>query len=203
MSATLGIASRVWKYPRMPYWPYSPAQPREGDSVADAKRFVGVAVVVTEKLDGSNTLLYQGDVYARSVSAPAAAKWLGMVRKHHAWKVTEPDVFLYGEEIYGVHSIEYDPVPEDETFYAFALRYPKFIRLRGARSEFGEICCDCSACTAFPALKSPQSVKVVPYSFGGALPRLRYSPYLLLIPCSSAAPKPAQPPTANATSPIA
>ena len=123
MSATLGIASRVWKYPRMPYWPYSPAQPREGDSVADAKRFVGVAVVVTEKLDGSNTLLYQGDVYARSVSAPAAAKWLGMVRKHHAWKVTEPDVFLYGEEIYGVHSIEYDPVPEDETFYAFALRY--------------------------------------------------------------------------------
>ena len=35
---------------------------------------------------------------------------------------TEPDVFLYGEDIYGVHSIEYDPVPEDRTFYAFALR---------------------------------------------------------------------------------
>ena len=46
-----------------------------------------------------------------------------MVRKHHAWKVTEPDVFLYGEEIYGVHSIEYEPVPEDATFYTFALRF--------------------------------------------------------------------------------
>ena len=79
--------------------------------------------MVTEKLDGSNTLLHQGDVYARSVSAPATAKWLAMVRKHHAWKVTGPDVFLYGEEIYGVHSIEYDPVPEDRTFYAFALRF--------------------------------------------------------------------------------
>ena len=45
-----------------------------------------------------------------------------MVKKHHAWKVTEPDVFLYGEDIYGVHSIEYEPVPEDRTFYAFALR---------------------------------------------------------------------------------
>ena len=79
--------------------------------------------MVTEKLDGSNTLLHRGEVYARSVSAPAAAKWLGMVRKHHAWKVTEPNVFLNGEEIYGVHSIAYDPVPEDETFHAFALRY--------------------------------------------------------------------------------
>ena len=80
-------------------------------------------VVVAEKLDGSNTLLHRGEVYARSVSAPATAKWLAMVRKHHAWKVTEQDVFLYGEEIYGVHSIEYDPVPEDETFYACALRF--------------------------------------------------------------------------------
>ena len=123
MSATLSVASRVWKYPRTPYWPYSPGQAREGDALADPKRFVGRPVVVTEKLDGSNTLLHQGDVYARSVSAPATAKWLGMVRKHHAWKVTGPDVFLYGEEIYGVHSIEYDPVPEDRTFHAFALRF--------------------------------------------------------------------------------
>ncbi len=45
-----------------------------------------------------------------------------MVRKHHAWKVTEPSVFLYGEDIYGVHSIEYEPVREDETFRAFGLR---------------------------------------------------------------------------------
>ena len=45
-----------------------------------------------------------------------------MVKKHHAWKMTEPDAFLYGEDIYGVHSLEYEPVPEEETFYAFALR---------------------------------------------------------------------------------
>ena len=89
----------------------------------DPERFIRRRVVVTEKLDGSNTLLHRGDVYARSVSAPATAKWLAMVRKHHAWKVTEPEVFLYGEEIYGVHSIEYEPVPEDRTFYAFALRF--------------------------------------------------------------------------------
>ena len=48
---------------------------------------------------------------------------MAMVKKHHAWKVREPDVFLYGEDIYGVHSIEYDPIPENETFHAFALRF--------------------------------------------------------------------------------
>ena len=79
--------------------------------------------MVTEKLDGGNTLLHKGEVYGRSVSAPSVGKWMAMVRKHHAWKVTEPEIFLYGEDIYGVHSIEYDPVPENETFYAFALRF--------------------------------------------------------------------------------
>ena len=29
----------------------------------------------------------------------------------NAWKVTEPDVYLYGEDIYGVHSITYGLVP--------------------------------------------------------------------------------------------
>lgn len=37
-------------------------------------RFVGQDVVVTEKLDGGNTLPHAGKVYARSVSAPAEGK---------------------------------------------------------------------------------------------------------------------------------
>ena len=78
--------------------------------------------MVTEKLDGSSTLLHQGAVYGRSVAKPTSAKWMAMVKKHHAWKVTDHQTFLYGEDIYGVHSIEYGPVPENETFYAFALR---------------------------------------------------------------------------------
>lgn len=43
---------------------------------------------------------------------------MGMVRKHHAWKVREPDIFLYGEDVYGVHNIAYGPIPENETFRA-------------------------------------------------------------------------------------
>ena len=61
-------------------------------------------MVVTEKLDGGNTLLHAGKVYARSVSTPSEGKWVAMVKKHHAWKVNDPDVYLYGEDVYGVPS---------------------------------------------------------------------------------------------------
>ena len=110
------------KYPRTPYWPWSPAIGRDGGVHPAPRRFVGEPVVVTEKLDGGNTLLHAGKVYGRSVSSPCGGKWMAMVKKHHAWKVREPDLYLYGEDIYGVHSIAYDPVPENRTFYAFALR---------------------------------------------------------------------------------
>lgn len=110
------------KYPSTPYWPWSPSLGR-GDAVhPDPSRFVGESVVVTEKLDGGNTLLHAGEVYSRSIAGPSRGKWMAMVKKHHAWKVDEPDVYLYGEDIYGVHSISYDPVAEQETFHAFALR---------------------------------------------------------------------------------
>ena len=122
---TVGNGSNLpWnaKYPGTPYWPWSPSIGRDDDVHANPARFVGEDVVVTEKLDGGNTLLHAGKVYARSVSAPSEAKWMAMVKKHHAWKVKEPEVWLYGEDVYGVHSIAYEPVAEHETFYAFALR---------------------------------------------------------------------------------
>ena len=122
------------KYPSTPYWPWSPTIGR-GDAVHEApERFVGEEVVATEKLDGGNALLHRGQVFTRSVAAPSQGKWMAMVKKHHAWKVSEPDVYLYGEDIYGQHSIAYDPVPEAATFYAFALR-----DAGGAFASFAEL----------------------------------------------------------------
>ena len=93
--------------------------------------FVGREVVITEKLDGGNTCLYGGEVYARSTGAPSHAGWMGMVRKHHAWKTvdTRPDVVLYGEDLFGIHSIEYDAMREQDTFRLFAARFinPKYM----------------------------------------------------------------------------
>ena len=77
---------------------------------------------------------------------------MAMVKKHHAWKVNEPDVYLYGEDIYGVHSIEYGPVPEQATYYAFALRHG-----HGAFAPFSEV----------EAYANPREIPVVPVLFNG------------------------------------
>ena len=140
------------RYPRTPYWPWSPSIGRGDDVHASPDRFVGEDVVVTEKLDGGNTLLHAGRVYARSVSAPSDGKWMAMVKKHHAWKVNEPDVYLYGEDIYGIHSIAYEPVAERETFRAFALRNGD-----GAFAAFDEV-------EAYAKLRE---IPVVPVLFRG------------------------------------
>ena len=140
------------KYPTIPYWPWSPSIGR-GDGIHfDPGRFVGEHVVVTEKLDGGNTLLHAGRVYARSVVAPSEGKWMAMVKKHHAWKVNEPNVYVYGEDIYGVHSIAYAPVPERETFYAFALKYEE-----GVFASFAQV----------EAYARQRDIPVVPVLFKG------------------------------------
>ena len=140
------------KYPKTPYWPWSPVIGRDDAVHPDPRRFVGEPVVVTEKLDGGNTLLHSGEVYGRSVSAPCEGKWMAMVKKHHAWKVREPDLYLYGEDIYGVHSISYDPVPESRTFHAFALRGGD-----GAFASFSKV----------EAYTRRQGIPVVPVLFKG------------------------------------
>ncbi|MCE2494582.1 MAG: hypothetical protein J4F40_18625 [Alphaproteobacteria bacterium] len=110
------------RYPRTLHWPDSPGMPDGDRAILHPGVFVGPEIIVTEKLDGSNVLLHGGEAYGRSVSMPTTAPWHAMVKKHHAWKTRGFGGMVYGEDIYGVHSIEYGPVSENRTFYAFALR---------------------------------------------------------------------------------
>lgn len=118
------------KYPSTPHWPWSESVHKDDSYHADPEFFLGREVVITEKLDGGNTCLWNGETFARSVQAPASDGWFAMVKKHHAWKTaTRDDICLYGEDLYGIHSLEYDPMRENETFRLFAVRYfnPKAI----------------------------------------------------------------------------
>jgi len=112
------------KYPSTPHWPLSMSVQRGDTLHKNHQIFVGKEVVITEKIDGGNTALWNGNVYARSVVQPATDGWFAMVKKHHGWKTVEldPTVVVYGEDIYGIHSIEYDAISEDETYRIFAAR---------------------------------------------------------------------------------
>lgn len=113
------------KYPRTPLWPHSPSADRDDRFINDTSPFLGQPITITEKLDGTNLLLHQGRTMPRATSQDAARNhpWTAMARKHHAWKLTGPEqqhILLYAEDIYPVHSIGYDPVPEDQTLRVFA-----------------------------------------------------------------------------------
>jgi len=112
------------KYPRTPHWPTSPGATNDDRWHSDPQKLIGIELVGTEKLDGQNTKLNSGQAYARSASLPAHHGWMAMAWKHHAWKTTNlgPHIDVFGEDIYGVHSIEYNPVYEDQTFRVFAVR---------------------------------------------------------------------------------
>lgn len=112
------------KYPSSPHWPWSQEVHKDDRYCQDPTSLVGIEVGISEKLDGGNTCLWQGEVFARSTSQPATQGWFAMVKKHHAWKTTNTpsNIYIYGEDLYGVHSITYDPIREDETYRVFNIR---------------------------------------------------------------------------------
>lgn len=121
------------KYRSTGHWVNSPTVHRDDTYHPAPEHFIGARVVVTEKLDGGNTCLFRGDAYARSVDSPAAEAWFAMVKKYHAWKTGQEhagnparqlemrNYAFYGEDIYGVHSIEYGAVHPSRTFYLFSV----------------------------------------------------------------------------------
>lgn len=115
----------VSKYPRTYHFPSSPGVQSDDKIMKDIDRLIGVPVTITEKLDGSNVTLCNGEVYSRAVSSPSQHAWHGMVRKHHAWKTRDlgPDYKICGEDMYAIHSIEYDGFRESETFRVFNILY--------------------------------------------------------------------------------
>lgn len=113
----------VPKYPRTMHSPFSPGLQNDDRVSEFPLDILSREVIITEKMDGCNTAIFDGQVYARSTGQPSAARWFAMVRKHHAWKTIGDQNFVYyGEDIYGVHSCVYDAVPEAETFMLFAVR---------------------------------------------------------------------------------
>jgi len=78
-------------------------------------------IVITEKLDGENTCIKSNGVYARSHLSPTRNPWAG-----NMWQIWENighelgDLEVFGENLYGVHSIEYPKLSYH--FFVFAIR---------------------------------------------------------------------------------
>lgn len=79
------------------------------------------SLVLTEKLDGQNNCFNKKGVFARSHTAPTHHAWDKPMRDR--WELIKHDLNeleIFGENMYGIHSIAYDKL--ESYFYVFAVR---------------------------------------------------------------------------------
>ncbi len=104
------------KYPRTYHLPYSPGATKDDKKLFGNwfNYYIGKEIVISEKLDGENTAMTEFDVYARSHGAPTRSPWsLNLWDPNGGlfWNLKQyigHDETIYGENLYGEHSIHYD-----------------------------------------------------------------------------------------------
>eukprot|EP01059_Diplonema_ambulator_P002346 TRINITY_DN12002_c0_g1_i2.p1 TRINITY_DN12002_c0_g1~~TRINITY_DN12002_c0_g1_i2.p1 ORF type:complete len:227 (+),score=16.15 TRINITY_DN12002_c0_g1_i2:36-716(+) len=113
------------EYPRTPHLPFSP-QVADDDitrvETADDP-LLNTEVIITEKLDGGNCCLSSGKVYARTHGQEAthgSFDWVKGFYSQFSWWDGLDGLSLFGENLQGVHSIEYTGLKS--FFYLFAVR---------------------------------------------------------------------------------
>lgn len=110
------------KYNRTYHLPWSPGTTSDDRISPSVESLIGIDIVITEKLDGENTGMTKDGVYARSHAAFTTSPWSREVRQIHERikRDLSDDVFLFGENMEGIHSIEYTNLTS--YFYIFGVR---------------------------------------------------------------------------------
>jgi hypothetical protein len=111
------------KYNRTYHLPWSPGTTSDDRISDDVDALLGTEIVITEKLDGENCGMTDEGVYARSHATFTTSAWSREVRQLHKMKVENmlgEGVFLFGENMEGIHSIEYTNL--ESYFYIFGVR---------------------------------------------------------------------------------
>jgi hypothetical protein len=101
------------KYNRTFHFPWSPGATNDDKIAASTEGLVGESIVITEKMDGSNTSLETYGCFARTHSGPPThASFDGLKALHATIKYKIPDQMqLFGEWCYALHSIAYEELP--------------------------------------------------------------------------------------------
>lgn len=111
------------KYGRTYHYPFSPGTTSD-DRINHSywKDIQNIETLIhTEKLDGENNCMNKFGVFARSHIAPTNSPWTSQIRER--WKFIKNDlgdIELFGENLYAIHSIEYEQI--ESYYYIFAVR---------------------------------------------------------------------------------
>jgi hypothetical protein len=101
------------KYNRTFHLPWSPGATNDDKIAASVDSLINTPIVITEKMDGSNTSLETGGCFARTHSGPPTHPSFDALKSLHAslkYKIPE-QIQLFGEWCYALHSISYEELP--------------------------------------------------------------------------------------------
>lgn len=97
------------KYPRTYHLPFSGAKTKDDKTLKDTKHFEGKEVVVTLKMDGENTTMYNNYIHARSIDSGNHESRNYVKNIHGKIMGDIPEKWrICCENLYAKHSIEYN-----------------------------------------------------------------------------------------------
>lgn len=108
------------KYPRTPHLPWSEGATNDDKVLDNIEHFNGKRVVVSLKMDGENTSIYNDHIHARSLDSKDHESRHYIKALHARIKYGIPnDVRICGENLFARHSIPYKNLPD--YFLVFSL----------------------------------------------------------------------------------
>lgn len=104
----LGLFTKYVKYPRTWHLPWSPGATKDDRTLSRLDFFEGKEVVVTVKMDGENTTLYNDYIHARSLADKKhwSKAWIKNFHGQIAHDIPD-NMRLVIENVYAEHSISY------------------------------------------------------------------------------------------------
>jgi len=111
----LGQFQKYIKYPRTYHLPWSPGATDDDRVLTDEDleaNFAGRMVVVTEKMDGENTTMYNDCIHARSLDSGSHPSREWVKNLHAQIRRQIPDGWrICGENLYARHTLHYNDLP--------------------------------------------------------------------------------------------
>ena len=106
------------KYPSTYHFPFSPEIHRDDKTHENPEIFLNRRVIITEKLDGGNCLIYNGNVFPRSVEKTNCPSF-NYIKNNHSYKTISDYKLYFGENVFAKHSISYTLLTD--YFYLFSI----------------------------------------------------------------------------------
>jgi hypothetical protein len=104
----LPLFRKYVKYPRTYHLPWSPGLTDDDRMLPSVLVFEGREVVVTEKMDGENTTMYNDHIHARSLDTDNHESRAWVKNLHGKISYDIPEGFrICGENVFALHSIPY------------------------------------------------------------------------------------------------